>query len=93
MTKASSWADAVAKAKSYILVAVNFTYSTVKMWDSFVIPKEEISGSKRASQGYYYNSSVNVAVTLDFNPNSCGSTVYTNGTGATVSSACTFYYD
>lgn len=91
LTKASSWADAKAKAKSYAIVKIEGLFSVTRVLE-LIIPKEDFNSSNYFTTGYYYTASNNGMVT--FKPDADTAYAYFNGGNVSASSmTVTFYYD
>ena len=90
---ASSWTDAINKAKSYILVVSEFTYSGTTVDVTFTIPKDKIiSSDKCMYQGYYLSNSSWALYQIKYSTSAIEVKIFQTSASTTTSTE-TFYYD
>lgn len=93
-TKASSWTDAVANAKSFINVITKNTTDNKDYYFSFLVPKEEISSTEKLYLcGTGFNSPVNDwYVAFKFTNTSATTSAYHNSSATGITTTMTYYY-
>ena len=94
LTKTSTWTDAVAKAKSYIVVSVGYTNAGYSWEQIFTLPKEIIGATDTySSQGYYLTSSSYGLTQLKFSSTSCTARCFQGSNTEITPTTSKYYYD